>query len=477
MEPCWYQAFRFELDPSGRARSELCSHVGASRFAFNWGIDLVKDRLVLRERVRTAAFKELLSDEEAEGLARGVEVPWTLASLRREWNKAKGVAAPWWAENSKEAYSSGLDALARALDAFSKAKRGERAGAMGFPRRKKKWAKKSCRFTTGPIKVVDAHHIQLPRIGAIRTKEMTTKLLSKVTAGSARILSATVSEEAGRWFVSFTCQVERDDGPARHPGSLVAIDLGIAHLGTLSNGQVIENPRALSRYGRKMKRLSREVSRRHKGSKRGRKSKANLARCHARVAHVRTDAVHKVTTEVAARYRTVVIEDLAIKNMTASPRPTPNPALPVRFLPNGARAKAGLNKALLDVSLGELRRQLTYKLEWHGGTLVVVDRFFPSSKTCSRCGTVKAKLSLRERTYRCDLCHLVIDRDLNAALNLAAYGRQVQSVAVSGTETQNGRGRDTTRTSCTSPGPRLKRQDGSGQPAKADTASPPGEAA
>jgi len=472
-----HQAFRLELDPNRRALSTLSSHTGASRFAFNWGLALVKERLEMRDQIRAAANRELLSDEEAEALVRTVEVPWTLASLRKEWNRAKGEVAPWWGENSKEAYNSGLDALARALDSFSKAKRGERVGTVGFPRFKKKWTKKSCRFTTGAIKVVDLHHVQLPRLGVIRTKEGTGKLLSKVASGSARILSATISQEAGRWFVSFTCEVERDDKGASHPGSLVAVDLGIAHLASLSNGKVVENPKALSRYQRRMKRLAKEVSRRQPGSKRRRASKTKLARCHARVTHVRADAVHRLTTELAAGYRTVVIEDLAVKNMTASPRPTPDPERPGVFLANGARRKAGLNRAILAVSPAEIRRQLAYKLEWRRGTLTVVDRFYPSSKTCSRCQTVKAKLSLRERIYRCAHCNLVIDRDLNAALNLAAYGRRVRTVAVSGTETQNGRGRDTTRASNTGSGPRLKRQDGSGQPVKADTAPPAGEAA
>jgi putative transposase len=471
------QAFRFELDPSSRADDGLSSHTGASRFAFNWGLALVKSRLQLRDQIRTACYKELLSDEETEALVKTVAVPWTLPALRKEWNRVKGEAAPWWSENSKEAYNSGLDALARALEGFFKAKSGERAGTMGFPRFKKKWAKKSCRFTTGALKVVDNHHIQLPRLGVIRTKESTDKLLSKVMAGSARILSATISQEAGRWYVSFTTEVERDDRPALHPGSLVGVDLGIAHLATLSNGTVVENPKALSRYQRRMQRLSREVSRRQPGSRRRRASKDKLARCHAKVAHVRADAVHKLTTELASTYRTVVIEDLAVKNMTATPKPVPDPGHPGAFLPNGSRAKSGLNKALLDVAPAEFRRQLTYKLEWHGGNVVVVNRFFPSSKTCSRCQTVKAKLSLRERTYRCETCNLVMGRDLNAALNLAAYGRRVLSVAVSGTETQIGRGRDTTRTSHIGPGSRLKRQDGSGQPGKADTASPTGEAA
>jgi putative transposase len=469
------QAFRFELDPSSRVADAMLSHTGASRFAFNWGLGLVTERLALRERIRAACYQELLSDEETEVLVKTVVVPWTLAALRKEWNRVKGEAAPWWSENSKEAYNSGLDALARALEGFFKAKSGERAGTMGFPRRKKKWAKKSCRFTTGSIKVVNHHHVQLPRLGIIRTKESTDKLLSKVMAGSARILSATISQEAGRWYVSFTTEVERDDAPAPHPDSLVAVDLGIAHLATLSNGTVIENPKALGRYQRRMKRLSREVSRRQPGSNRRKASKDKLARCHAKVAHVRADAVHKLTTELASTYRTVVIEDLAVKNMTATPKPVPDPESPGAFLPNGSRAKAGLNKALLDVSPAEFRRQLTYKLEWHAGQLIVVDRFFPSSKTCSRCQAVKAKLPLRERTYRCDKCNLVIDRDLNAALNLAAYGRRVLSVAASGAETQNGRGRDTRASR--GPGSRLKRQDGSGQPGKADTASSKVEAA
>jgi putative transposase len=192
----------------------------------------------------------------------------------------------------------------------------------------------------------------------------------------------------------------------------VAVDFGILHLATLSSGKLVKNPKALSSYQRRMNRLAREVSRRQIGSGRHGDSKAKLVRCHAKVAHVRSDAIHKLTTQLATTYRTVVIEDLAVKNMTASPKPVVDPEHPGVFLPNGARRKAGLNRALLDASPAKFRRQLAYKLAWHSGTLIVADRFLPSSKTCSRCKTVKAKLSLRERTYRCKVCHLVIDRDL-----------------------------------------------------------------
>ena len=152
---------------------------------------------------------------------------------------------------------------------------------------------------------------------------------------------------------------------------------------------------------------------------------------------MRADALHKLTTRLAKTCGTVVIEDLNVAGMTARPAPRADPDRPGRHLRNGARAKSGLNKAILDASPGELRRQLAYKCQWYGSTLVVADPWFPSSKTCSGCRTVKTKLSLAERVFRCEACGAVLDRDLNAARNLAAL---VDHVAVSGAETINGRG-------------------------------------
>jgi putative transposase len=222
-----------------------------------------------------------------------------------------------------------------------------------------------------------------------------------------------------------------------------------------------------------MARLDRELSRAQKGSKRRARTRAKLARCHRRVANVRRDSLHKLTTHLATAYGTVVIEDLAVKNMTACPKPKADPENPDALLPNGARRKAGLNRSILDTAPGELRRQLTCKMGWHGGHLVVAQRFFPSSKKCSSCKETKATLSLATRTYRCEHCGLILDRDLNAARNLAAYGKE-HLVAGSGPETRNGRRGDAH--SPKSPRGR-KRQDGSGQPAKAVTASSQDEAA
>jgi putative transposase len=361
-----YQAFRFELDPSDRTRRTLASHAGASRFVYNLGLGLVKQRLEDRERIRMACYEELLEDEKIEELVKKIEVPWSLPALRKEWNRQKHTIAPWWAENSKEAYSSGLDALARALEGFSKSRKGTRAGTVGFPRFKKKGARRSCRFTTGAIRVTDGRHVQLPRIGVIRTKEETTTLGEQLDSGRARILSATISEQAGRWSVSFGCDVERVDQPARRVDAIVGVDLGVHQLAALSTGDFVGNPKPLSRYARRMARLGRELSRRQKGSNRRRQTKAKLARCHRKVANVRRDALHKLTSDLATTWGTVVVEDLNVSGMTAAPKAAHDPNILGAFLHNGRRAKAGLNRGVLDASPGEFRRQLTYKLAWHG---------------------------------------------------------------------------------------------------------------
>jgi putative transposase len=225
----------------------------------------------------------------------------------------------------------------------------------------------SFRFSTGAIRC-GRTAVTLPRLGGIRTHESARKLARRLENGTARILSATVSRTAQRWFVSFTVEAERPV-PERHPrpGSAIGVDLGARTLltGFDSDGGVtqIAGPKPLKTALRKLQRASRAHSRKQPGSVNRRKSAARLARRHARVANVRADALHKATTGLAARYETVVI-------------------------------------------------------------------WFPSSKTCSGCGTVKAKLSLSERTFRCGHCGLVADRDVNAARNLL-------HLAASGAERQN----------------------------------------
>jgi IS605 OrfB family transposase len=409
------QAYKFALDPTPRQQRALWSHCGAARFAYNWGLDLVRQR----------------QDERAAGL--DVQVPWTLPALRWEWNRAKHQAAPWWPENSKEAYSSGLDALARGLQNWSDSRAGRRAGRrVGFPRRKAKHrTRPTCRFTTGAIRVEpDRHHIVLPRIGRIRTHESTRKLARRLEQSTARILAATITNTGNRWHVSFTVEVQRRI-PAHARGcGVVGVDVGIRHLAVLSTSQAIPNPRPLNQAQQRLRRLNRQLARRHgprgpDGTRRipspgWRQARRRLARAHARVANTRRDGLHKLTTELATNYDTIVVEHLHVAGMIRNRR---------------------LARQIADTGFAELRRQLGYMTAWYGSALLAADQWYPSSKTCSACGTVKAKLALSARVFHCEHCGFRIDRDLNAARNLAALVNDV--VAGSGPETGNARGGDT----------------------------------
>jgi len=356
-------------------------------------------------------------------------VSWSLYSLRREWNVAKDNVAPWWPECSKEAFNTGLGGLAQALENWGKSRSGKRKGAtVGFPRFKsRRRSKLSVRFTTGAIRC-EAKHAVLPRLGRIKLHEDASGLVAKVTAGTAQVGSATAVFERGRWFVSFTVDAARPAATPARPGKIVGIDLGIKTLAVLSTGREVPNPRRLNGALRKLARLNRAVSRRvgpydpatrqHRPpSNRWRVAAAALGKAHGRVADQRKDALHKITTELAKEFGVIVLEDLNVAGMMKNRR---------------------LARHIGDASFGEIRRQLEYKTAWNGGRVVLADRWFPSSKTCSGCGAVKAKLPLSERMYNCTKCGLVLDRDVNAARNLAAYAAGV--VPGSRSETLNGRG-------------------------------------
>ena len=386
------QAYRFALDPSPAQERALRSHAGAARFAWNWGLARCQERY-----------------EAERGWFSAVE-------LHRLWNQAKKAdpALAWWGQNSKCCYQEAFRDLERALRAFVKSRRGERKGKrVGFPRFKRRGRCKDSFRLYGSMRCAEAT-VTLPRLGMLRTHEPARKLERRLKNGSARILSATVSRTAQRWFVSFTCEVERAV-PARHPrpGTAIGIDLGVTMLltGIDDAGTVImvAGPKALRSSLRKLRRASRAHARKARGSANRRKAAARLARVHARAANVRADALHKATTDLARRYETVVCEDINVSGLLANRR---------------------LSRAVADQGFGAARRMLGYKTTWRGGQLIVADRWYPSSKTCSGCGTVKAKLSLSERTYRCGHCGLALGRDVNAAANLL-------TLAASGAESLN----------------------------------------
>jgi putative transposase len=387
------QAYRFALEPTPALERALRSHAGAARFAWNWGLAKCQERYAAAGTWYSAM------------------------DLHKLWNAEKKAdpALAWWGENSKCAYQEAFRDLDRALRDFGKSKRGQRKGRrLGFPKFKKRGkCRDSFRFSTGPMRCA-RKTVTLPRLGTIATYESTRKLARRLGNGTARILSATVSRTAQRWFVSFTCEIDRAV-PQRHArrGSAIGVDLGVKTLLTgvddQGNTLTIEGPKALQSLLPRLRQASRAHSRKQLGSANRRKSAARLARLHARVANVRADALHKATSDLAKRYAVVVTEDLNVAGMLRN-----------RYLA----------RTIADQGFGQARRMLGYKTTWNGGTLHVADRWFPSSKQCSGCGTVKAKLPLTERTYYCASCGLILDRDVNAARNLL-------QLAASGAESLN----------------------------------------
>jgi putative transposase len=392
------RVYLFALDPTAAQAEAMRSHCGAARVAYNWCLARVRANWAQR------------AAEQTYGLSGDQLIPWVDTSaygLRKAWNAAKYRVAPWWAENSKEAYATGCANLAAALV-------NRNAGRARMPRFKsKRRTRLSCRFTTGSFGLVrDRRHVQLPRIGVVRTGESTRKLARRIEAGGARIRSATLSWQRGRWHVSFSVELPDPELPDREPatrtcGRVVGVDLGITTLATLSTGERVLNGRRLDRELGRLRRAQRRMSRRRgpdrrtrtEPSARWRKARDRVDWIHTRVANLRRNDTHQFTTRLVREHDVIVIEDLHVAGMLRNKR---------------------LARHVAGAAWAEIRRQITYKAQWAGVRLIVADRWFASSKTCSGCGTVKAKLGLSERTFVCAACGVVLDRDDNAARNLAA---------------------------------------------------------
>jgi putative transposase len=371
------RAFKTELDLNNKQRTACVRHAGAARFAYNWGL----------------ARKQ-------EAFANGEKSP-TAIDLHRELNALKKIELPWMYEVSKCAPQEALRDLDKAFANFFRRVKEKKAGRnvkVGFPRFKSKKHGLGGFRLTGAIRVFEKA-VQLPRLGLLRLKER-----GYLPTSGVHILSATVSEKAGRWFVSLQVEMEVPD-PVMEEKPVAGVDLGINRMAQVSDGTYFENPRALKRSLTRLKRLQRVVSRRQKGSANRQKAVRQLARAHFRVANLRKDALHQATTFLATlapparageTKSAIVLENLNVSGMMKNHH---------------------LAQAIADVGLYEFRRQLEYKGQWYGCEVLLADRFFPSTKQCSQCGN-KRSISLAERVYSCQHCGQVMDRDLNAAINL-----------------------------------------------------------
>jgi putative transposase len=366
------RAYKTELALNNKQITACKQHAGAARWAYNWGLARKQESYHTRGKSPTAI------------------------DLHRELNALKPTGVPWLYQVSKCAPQEALRNLDTAFAHYFRRcqlkKQGKLRGLGNFR-------------LTGSI-VVFADAIQLPRLGRLRLKERT------YLPTMAKILSATVSERAGHWYVSVL--VEQEHSIPANSGPVVGVDLGVKTLATLSDGAIEPNPRHLRTCLGKLKRLRRTVSRKQKGSRNRKKAVRRLATLHRRIANQRANTLHHLTSRLAKTKSAVVIEDLNVSGMLKNHH---------------------LAQAIGDVGFYEFRRQLTYKASWYGCRVLVASRWEPSSKTCSGCGWVDEDLTLADRLFCCEQCGQVLDRDLNAAINLA-------KLAGSSSERQNACGEE-----------------------------------
>jgi putative transposase len=362
------RAFKTELDLNNVQKTACIRHAGAARFAYNWGLARKK-----------------------EAFARGQKTP-TAIDLHREINELKKTEIPWMYEVSKCAPQEALRDLDNAFAHFFRRVKEKKAGRnvkIGFPRFKSKKDGLGSFRLTGAIHVFE-RTIQLPRLGSMRLKER-----GYLPTSGAHILSVTVSEKAARWFVSLQVRVEVPD-PVMEDRPVAGVDLGINRMAQVSDGTYFDNPRALKSALPKLKRLQRVVSRRQAGSANYQKAVNQLAKAHFRVTNIRRNALHQATTSLTKTKSAIMLESLNVSGMMKNHY---------------------LAQAITDVGMYEFRRQLQYKGQWYGCDILLADRFFPSTKRCSQCGSER-DIGLGDRIYYCEACGQVMDRDLNAAINL-----------------------------------------------------------
>ncbi|MGW4694093.1 RNA-guided endonuclease InsQ/TnpB family protein [Kitasatospora cineracea] len=449
------RAFRFTLDPTPAQFEVLARHAGAARWAFNHALgEKTAAHRQWRERVDA-----LVAEGMPETWARKVvKVPMPRKEgIKKRLNAIKADTrfhdplpdgacgpprpCPWWHEVSTYAFQSAFEDADRAWNNWLDSLAGRHAGRpVGYPHFKRKGrARDSFRIhhdVTKPTIRLEGHRrLRIPKLGTIRIHDSGKRLARLIAKGDAVVQSVTVFRGGNRWYASVLAKVDQPipDKPTRAQTArgTVGVDWGIRHLATLSQpldpatdrpvdlldpaDLRVANPRYLDKWTRRLAKAQRALARTEKGSKRRAKAARRVGVIQHRIAEQRATAVHLLSKRLATKFATVAIEDLNVRGMSASARGT------LEQPGHQVRQKAGHNRAVLDAAPGELRRQLGYKTSWYGSALAAVDHWYPSSKTCSSCGTAIPKLPRDQRVFHCTACGLAIDRDYNAAVNIARH--------------------------------------------------------
>jgi putative transposase len=361
------RAHLIALDPNNIQGTYFSKACGVARFSYNWAL---------------AEWQKQFEEHKKDP----TKSKPTETALRRLLNSIKREQFPWMLEVTKNAPQMAIIQLGQAFKNFF-------SGRAKYPKFRKKGIRDRFTLTNDQFDV-DGLHIRIPNLGKVRMHEA-LRFVGKV-------ISATISRIADRWFVSIVVETAE---PIQHPQNflepkVVGVDLGLSAMATLSTGEKIVGPKPHKKLLARLKLLSKGLSRKIKGSKNRDKAKTKLARLHARISNIRLDAVHKFTTGLATNFTTICIEDLNVSGMVKNHK---------------------LARSISDMSFHEIRRQLEYKTNRHGTTLIKADRFFPSSKKCSNCGHILKDLALSTRRWNCPVCGSDHDRDINAAINLAMY--------------------------------------------------------
>ncbi|MEU7553136.1 RNA-guided endonuclease TnpB family protein [Streptomyces sp. NPDC044571] len=458
------RAYRFALDPTSAQVEVLQRHAGAARWAFNHALGMKKAAHELwRHEVQQLVATGTPEDQARKKVR--IPIP-SKPAIQKHLNRIKGDSrtgglpenvhgperpCPWWHEVNTYAFQSAFTDADRAWTNWLASLTGKRASRkVGYPRFKKKGRSRDAfrlhhDVKKPGIRLATHRRLRLPAIGEVRLHESAKRLSRLIGRQQAVIQSVTVSRGGHRWYASVLCKVTTTlPTPTRRQAAagIVGVDLGVKHLAVLSaplntdnpGSAFVENPRHLRTAEKRLRKAQQAFARTRKGSARRDKAGQRVGRLHHEVAERRATAIHRVTKQLAAGFATIAVEDLSVVGMTASARGT------VKAPGRNVRQKAGLNRSVLDAAPSEFRRQLAYKTLWYGSVLAVLDRWYPSSKTCSNCGWQSPRLTLANRTFRCDTCKLVIDRDLNAARNIAQHAVPAARQLAPGTgESQNAR--------------------------------------
>jgi putative transposase len=431
VRPYRMRAVLVPLDPTPAQAQLLRSYCGASRFAYNWTVAIVKENLVTRAMERLAGIDEV---ELTKSLS------WSAWSMTPLWNSVKDDVAPWHRDVTKHAFVSGVTNAATALNNYATSKKGLRKGRpVGFPKFKNRHSKQSFALIDlkrpGSWFSEDSRHVRLilprsatdPRITrrrdqlqSIHTTESLRRLKKKVVAGEWTVQSVTISFAGGRWQASFLVRqvINLTLSAVKPLGPLVGVDFGVRNLVTLTVPMAgvsdehghIKNPHYLDAERVRLAQLDRKLSRCQKGSKNRAKIIKRRQRLFGRISRSRDLNLHRTSATLADAFGVIVIEDLNVVGMVNKSKKD---------------ATSKLSRSILDAGWYELRRQLEYKTKDRGRRVIVVNRFYPSSKKCSHCGETKAKLARSDCVYECSSCGISLDRDVNAARNIRDEGIRI----------------------------------------------------